>query len=137
MTGAADEVILVADNEPNVRMMVQVSLEETVQALGSPDAFVGHIGGDFMFTCRPEEVTRICEQVVVEFERRIGSFYDEWDWDRGYVELPDRQGQTQRRAYRDHREIVEVATEMKAYLKHNHRRSAYAVDGRASPPVEG
>ena len=127
-------------------------LQDAVRDYAKPGGFVGHIGGDdFMIVCLPEDVAAVCEHAIEQFDRRILDLYDEQDRVRGYVELPDRQGElrrfppvtialgvasNERRAFSDHRELVEVATEMKSYLKQHHRRSAYAVDGRTTDGSE-
>ena len=130
----------------DVITMASLVLTEALQH--SPDAFVGHIGGDdFMFVCPPEEVVEVCQRVIRSFEAKIASFYDDEDKARGYVEVVDRRGDTirypfvsialgvastEKRKYADHREIVETATQMKRFLKQHHRFSAYAMDGRVS-----
>ena len=128
-------------------------LGEAVRDYAKPGAFVGHIGGDdFMLVCQPDDVAPLCEYITEEFDRRAPLLYDPDDLARGYLELPDRQGElrrfppvtialgvasNERRQFSDHREIVEVATEMKSYLKQHHRRSAYAVDGRTDGLEDG
>ena len=132
-----------------IRMTADV-LQGAVAKVTTNGAFVGHIGGDdFMVACHPEEVLALCDLVIAEFDNRVPGHYEAADWQRGYLELPDRQGGTRRsphvsialgvattrqRGYRDYREIVSTATEMKTYLKAHYRRSAYAIDGRASEP---
>lgn len=128
-----------------IKMTADV-LQEAIRAHATPDAFVGHIGGDdFMFACRPDDVIAVCEAAMADFDKRLPEHYDEEDYRRGHLVLPDRQGESRHfplvslalgvatnanRRFKDHREIVEVATEMKQYLKRYHRHSAYAVDGR-------
>jgi diguanylate cyclase (GGDEF)-like protein len=124
-------------------------LVEALRERASSPWFVGHVGGDdFMVVCRPEELDGVCGYAIDRFDERVSHLYDPADLERGYVEVPDRQGQlrpfppvtlslgvasTEKRAFADHREIVQVATEMKAFVKHHQRgKSAYAVDGRAA-----
>ena len=131
-----------------ITMTAEVLLS-AVRSCADADAFVGHIGGDdFMITCEPDSVTAICERVMTDFDERISAHYDAEDWERGCIEVPDRQGttrttppvsialgvaSTEGRTYSDHRQIVQAATDMKSYLKQHHRNSAYAVDGRTGP----
>ena len=121
-------------------------LVEALEAHAGPEGFAGHIGGDdFMLLCAPEQVPVVCETIIADFDRAIPAMYDPEDAAAGYLEVRDRQGivqrypvtsialgvaTTERRAFLDHREMVVVATEMKAYLKQRGRGSAYAVDGR-------
>ena len=111
-------------------------------------AFLGHIGGDdFVFVCPPEDVPGICADVVSTFDLRVRDLYSPDDLERGYVEVVDRQGNVQRyqvtsiaigiatnerRTFVDHREVVEVATEMKSFVKRTSQGSAWAVDVRSS-----
>ena len=110
------------------------------------DAFLGHIGGDdFLVLTDPDPVAMICEQVIRDFDAAIAGHYDAEDRERGYLEQRDRRGvlqryplvsialgvaSTARRDYPHPRMLVEVATEMKAYLKQRADGSAYAMDGR-------
>ena len=134
----------------DVIMMTAEVLQGAVRRHGGEGAFVGHIGGDdFMLACDPDDVVPVCEEVIAEFERRLPQFYDRVDYDRGFYDLEDRQGDVKRfprvsvalgvattaqRKFSDHRELVEVATEMKAFLKRQDRRSSYAIDGRNELP---
>ncbi|QBI21549.1 response regulator [Egibacter rhizosphaerae] len=126
---------------------------DAVATCGDPEAFAGHIGGDdFMVLLAPDCVTGLCETIIAEFDRQVPSLYDDEDAARGYLELEDRRGRahraaivsiaigvatTERRWFADHRAIVEVATELKTFVKHNRPGSAYAIDGRRDhgPPA--
>jgi len=121
-------------------------LRASLDRLGDPHAFLGHVGGDdFMAIVAPHDIARFCGDVIDTFDAAIRAHYDPVDLARGHLELPDRQGAwrrfplvsvalgvatTERRIYADHRELVEVATEMKSFVKQQRHGSAYAVDGR-------
>lgn len=121
-------------------------LGEALQEHADGAGFLGHIGGDdFIAMCRPEQVPQVCERVIELFDGRIAAQYDPDDAARGHIEIEDRQGDkrqykimtvamgvatNERRAYEDHRELVQVATEMKNYVKGNRHSSAYALDVR-------
>jgi diguanylate cyclase (GGDEF)-like protein len=131
----------------SVILLTAEIIQQALAEHAGSERFIGHIGGDdFILVCHPDEVESVCEGAVQEFDRRIPSTYDPDDAERGYLELPDRQGDmrrfplmtvalgvatTERREYCDHREMVEVATEMKSFLKRRRDVSAYAIDGRA------
>jgi diguanylate cyclase (GGDEF)-like protein len=131
-----DVIILLAD-----------ALREALREHAGPDAFVGHIGGDdFLAICRPHDVAAVCEAVIARFDSTIPSLYDAEDVERGWIEVEDRRGEQQRyklmtvaigvatnerRAFDDHRELVQVASEMKNYVKRNRHGSAYAIDVRS------
>jgi diguanylate cyclase (GGDEF)-like protein len=130
----------------DVIVMTGDVLSEALRRHAGAAAFVGHIGGDdFMFVCEPAVVEQVCRLIVSDFDRRIPGFYDPEDVERGYVEVPDRQSEmrkfpfvsislgvatTDRREYDDHRQLIEVAHEMKSFLKRTQRTSAYAIDER-------
>ncbi len=96
----------------------------------------------------PDLIDPLCQAALDRFQAMIPSMYRPEDVERGYLQLADRRGQPQRyglvsmaigvttnvhRRFRDHREVVQVATEMKTHVKHAHvGTSAYAVDGRSS-----
>lgn len=130
-----------------VLVLVAELLSSAVARWCAVGAFVGHVGGDdFLALCRPEEVRAVCEDVVRRFDERVPALYDLADRVRGHLVLPDRRGvpqvfptlsiamgvaTSQRRCFADHREVVAVATEMKAYQKRR-AGSGYAVDGRTT-----
>jgi GGDEF domain-containing protein len=106
---------------------------------------VGHVGGDdFVVVCEQEQAEPLCRRVVHLFDSEVRAKHDHNDVDRGYLEVVDRQGVVRRsplvsisvgialsgrRSYRDHREVVAVATEMKAVAKAT-PGSSIAVDRR-------
>lgn len=132
-----DEVILAT-----AEVLRRVLLEQAGER-----GFIGHIGGDdFVLLCEPDKVEGLCQAVLEAFDERMPDLYDAADAEAGFLELHDRQGHlrrfgimtvaigvatNERRAYSDPREIVEVATEMKAFAKQRRPGSAYAVDSRS------
>jgi diguanylate cyclase (GGDEF)-like protein len=70
---------------------------ESVRKYGTPDDFVGHIGGDdFVIVTRPHSVDSICKEVIDLFDRITPLHYDEEDRNRGYMVGKDRKGREQR-----------------------------------------
>lgn len=128
-------------------------IREAAAAVGDPDAFAGHIGGDdFMILVHPDRVAALCEAIIADFDRSVPALYDPEDAARGYLEITDRVGRvlrspivsiamgvasTERRRFHDHREMVQVATEMKSFVKHTYPGSAYAIDSRRTPEGDG
>lgn len=123
-------------------------LRDVLTTDGTVDSFLGHIGGDdFVMVFHPDLIDSVCTAAITRFEAMIPGYYDPVDVARGYLELADRRGEPQRfglvsmaigvtsnvqRTFRDHRQMVQVATEMKTHVKQTRRdMSAYAVDGRA------
>lgn len=121
-------------------------LHRAVVSAGSPPAFLGHIGGDdFVIVCTPEQVRPITDAAIINFEKAADELYDPGDAQRGYVEVKDRRGSTQKaalvtlsvgvalsagtRTFTDPREIIGVANEMKSVAK-SQPGSFIAVDRR-------
>lgn len=126
-------------------------LRRASNELGDERTFLGHIGGDdFAVITSPERAEAIARQTALDFDERAPAFYDEEDRERGYVEVPNRQGEMERyppvtvsigvvttteRDLDDHRQLVEIATEMKNFAKRHAntaeaQRSNYAIDRR-------
>ena len=59
--------------------------------------FIGHIGGDdFVVIGNPDQVQSICRKLVVDFEKRIMSYYAREDAENGYFIGKNRQGMMQK-----------------------------------------
>jgi diguanylate cyclase (GGDEF)-like protein len=132
--------------------LLATTLKEAACQVGQPVPFVGHVGGDdFVALCTPEQVELLCEKVMNTFDENVRALYDPDEVAAGYVVLRDRQGHerrypltsvsigvasSERRRYTDPREVVAVATEMKAVAK-GRDGSAVAIDRRTdgSPVV--
>jgi diguanylate cyclase (GGDEF)-like protein len=72
-------------------------LTNSIRRLSSPDAFVGHIGGDdFVFIVPCENVEGVCRELIGNFDLVIGNFYDEEDRIHGYIEAKNRRGRNER-----------------------------------------
>ncbi|MDE3077724.1 MAG: response regulator [Chloroflexota bacterium] len=68
-------------------------LVDAVSGLGSPEDFVGHIGGDdFLVVTRPEAAEPIARDIVRAFDEGVLSMYDERDRERGFMMTADRRG---------------------------------------------
>jgi hypothetical protein len=92
----------------------------------------------------------VCAAVVASFDERIVAAYDPQDAAEGALVLLDRRGElqhfplasislgvasTERRSFADHRELLDVATEMKRFLKQQAAGSAFALDSRVDEPA--
>jgi len=110
------------------------------------DTFLGHVGGDdFIVLTHPDVAELFVQDVIAGFEARVEHLYEREDAARGYIEIEDRQGRRRRiplltlsigvatnlgREIRDHRALVDIATEMKEFAKRK-EGNAVAVDRRA------
>lgn len=113
--------------------------------VGDPQPFLGHVGGDdFVVVCQPDRAEALATRVIELFDEARQTYLGPEDVARGSLEVTDRQGNRQRhpltavsvgialserRTFTDHREIVEVAAEMKGVAKRT-EGSSIAVDRR-------
>jgi diguanylate cyclase (GGDEF)-like protein len=120
-------------------------LEEVARYHMSGDSFVGHVGGDDFVVVVPPELGAVVAQAIVQrFDEEAGSFYDDLDRERGYIEVTNRRGElqrfpiltisiglatTERRDFQHYAEAVAVATEMKQFTK-TATGSSWAMDRR-------
>ena len=66
---------------------------DEVKALGNPDAFVGHIGGDdFVVIIRADWAEAVCKAIVTSIDALVPSYYSEEDRRTGAIEGVDRYG---------------------------------------------
>jgi len=108
-------------------------------------AFVGHVGGDdFVIVIPADEAEAACQKAIELFDRGSLTLYEPEDVARGYIEVKDRRGRLMRYPILslslgvgvndtdigDYREIVDSATEMKAFAKRQ-AGSSYAIDRRS------
>ncbi|OGX08613.1 MAG: hypothetical protein A2Z88_01585 [Omnitrophica WOR_2 bacterium GWA2_47_8] len=69
------------------RILIKVVREK------SPEAFVGHIGGDdFVFITQDPVIDEVCQKIIEEFDKTVPSFYNEKDRQSGFIIGKDRQG---------------------------------------------
>ena len=79
-----------------VLSMLAEILTREVLKLGS-GAFLGHVGGDdFIAITEADEAEIFAKRTIIEFDGRIRELYEPEDWSRGFVELPDRGGDSKR-----------------------------------------
>ncbi len=105
----------------------------TLEKTGNLTDFLGHIGGDdFVFISVPGLIEQISREIIEEFDKTIGSFYNEEDREKGYIIAKNRRGDfcripilsvsigiaTNEQAKLSHiGEVIQIATELKSYAK--------------------
>ncbi|MBU0503784.1 MAG: diguanylate cyclase [Candidatus Omnitrophota bacterium] len=105
----------------------------SLEKFGNSTDFLSHIGGDdFVLISTPECIEKISQEIVIEFDKSIGSFYNENDREKGYITAKNRRGDLCRIpllsvsigiATNEHirfshiGEVIQVATELKSYAK--------------------
>jgi len=70
-------------------------LSETISGeldrLNLEEVFVGHVGGDdFVVISSPEDAFDLAELIKDKFDEGIRFLYEPEDWERGFIEVPDR-----------------------------------------------
>jgi len=123
-------------------------LTNSVRMVRDSIAFVGHIGGDdFVFVVTPENIENTCRQVIANFDMVAGTFYDDEESARGYIESVDRQGNKRRfslltisiaavvstnHEFTHYGEFSTACSEMKSVVKRM-EGSNFVVDQAAAP----
>lgn len=122
-------------------------LTEVGSALGGSPRLFGHLGGDdFALVCPPHIVAVLCDEIVERFDGAVRQLYDDADWERGSIEVTNRQGErcsfppltvalgvatSTRRSFVSTAEAAAVATEMKQLAKLA-SASAWRIDQRTA-----
>ena len=120
-------------------------IDNVVKSKGSPDDFIGHVGGDdFVVITTPEFMRELSSEIISQFDRRIPDFYDREERERGYILGQTRQGiemefpimsisiaivTNEHRQLTNHLEVSEIAAELKDYAK-SIPKSVFVVDKR-------
>jgi PleD family two-component response regulator len=111
----------------DVLRFVALLLGETVDAMGQPEDYIGHVGGDkFMVITKSERGKPLADALKSKFASGVLSHYSFIDRDRGYIIIKDADGrdrqaplmrmcaglvQSSAQQFTDIREITEAAAE--------------------------
>jgi len=120
-------------------------IENSVKAKGTPDDFIGHVGGDdYVVITVPDVMREVASEIISQFDRRIPEFYEQSDREKGYIHGKTRQGvdmkfplmtisiaivTNERRKLANALEASEIAAELKDYAK-TIAKSVFVVDKR-------
>jgi diguanylate cyclase (GGDEF)-like protein len=67
-------------------------LINSVQEKGTPQDFIGHIGGDdFVVITTPDKVDSLCKKIIADFTSMVPGLYNKEDLKKGYIIGQDRQ----------------------------------------------
>ena len=121
------------------------TISKHIHQIQDSDNFIGHIGGDdFVAITGPTDYDKVCQNIILEFDKFAVDFYNEDDVERGYVEVANRRGiieqfplttisiavlEVDSKIYKTTLEIGEVAGQ----LKHQAKRvpgSTYVINRR-------
>ena len=66
---------------------------KAIHNLKDNESFIGHVGGDdFVAIISKTDYDNLCQNMILEFDTEVPSFYTEEDVARGYVEVANRRG---------------------------------------------
>lgn len=72
-------------------------LIDAVQEKGTPQDFIGHVGGDdFVIVTIPDKINGLCRNIISKFDMTVPEFYNKKDLEKGYIVGKDRQGKTKK-----------------------------------------
>lgn len=55
--------------------------------------FIGHIGGDdFIAIVEDKDYEKICQNIIIEFDKNVKKYFNDEDLERGFLEVPNRKG---------------------------------------------
>lgn len=69
------------------------TISKHIHQIPDSDNFIGHIGGDdFVAITGPTDYDKVCQNIILEFDKFAVDYYNEIDVERGYVEVANRRG---------------------------------------------
>lgn len=69
------------------------TISKYVHQIPNSDNFIGHIGGDdFVAIIGQTDYDKICQEIIIEFDKYAVDFYNKDDVERGFVEVANRRG---------------------------------------------
>ena len=69
------------------------TISKHIHQIQDSDNFIGHIGGDvFVAITGANDYDKVCQNIILEFDKFAVDFYNEDDVERGYVEVANRRG---------------------------------------------
>ncbi len=68
-------------------------ISKYIHNIEKSDNFVGHIGGDdFVAIVSKTDYDKICQEIIIEFDRGVENFYSKKDVAKGFIETENRRG---------------------------------------------
>lgn len=106
---------------------------KNIHKLSDSESFIGHVGGDdFVAIISKNDYDQICQDMILEFDTQVATFYTQEDVDRGFVEVANRRGiieqfpivsisisvvEVDKERYKNTLEIGEVSAQVKHQAK--------------------
>lgn len=87
---AYNDIYGFANGDEIIKFTSQV-ISKHVHEIGN--SFVGHIGGDdFVAIIDKTDYDRVCQEIIIEFDMQVESFYTRKDVLQGFIEIENRRG---------------------------------------------
>lgn len=69
------------------------TISKHIHQIEGTDNFIGHVGGDdFVSIIGQTDYDKLCQEIIIEFDKYAVDYYNEEDVERGYVEVANRRG---------------------------------------------
>ncbi|HEX9058986.1 MAG TPA: response regulator [Clostridia bacterium] len=143
---AYNDIYGFASGDTAIKMTADIIVDCVRNNTTSRD-FIGHIGGDdFVVITLPDVDSKLCEDIIRDFDRKVVSLYSKKDRENGYIVSTNRQGQTmkfpimsislsvvsnEKRVLENHVRVAEIAAELKKKAK-SISGSSYVKDRRCN-----
>jgi len=126
--------------------LAALAIKHAVSEHGTPEDFIGHVGGDdFVIITHPNVVDQLCQEIISYFDHKIKDLYDLPDRERGGVLTLNRTGKLRlfpftsislaavdnlNKNFSNHLEIGGILADLKKYAK-TFQGSTYIRDRRS------
>lgn len=143
---AYNDIYGFASGDTAIKMTADI-IVDCVRNNSTSRDFIGHIGGDdFVVITLPDIDSKLCEDIIRDFDRKVVSLYSKKDRENGYIVSTNRQGQTmkfpimtislsvvsnERRMLENHVRVAAIAAELKKKAK-SISGSSYVKDRRCN-----
>ena len=69
------------------------TIVENIHKLRMENSFIGHVGGDdFVAIVGETDYEKICQNIIIDFDKYVVGYYNSDDIEKGYIEVANRRG---------------------------------------------
>ena len=89
---AYNDVYGFANGDEIIKFTARV-ISKNIHNIENCDSFIGHVGGDdFVAIIGKSDYDKVCQNIILEFDKFAVNFYNDEDVERGYIEVANRRG---------------------------------------------
>ena len=89
---AYNDVYGFANGDEIIKFTARI-ISKHIHNIDNGDCFIGHVGGDdFIAIIGKTDYDKICQNIILEFDKLAVEFYNDEDAERGYIEVANRRG---------------------------------------------